>query len=108
MNGSRGNDALSGDDGANGFAGNDGDDVINGRGGDDFINGGAGHDTIEDFHQGDADVIRFTGVFADYNDIIGHASDNSAGNVVIATDTGDSVELLGVDLAHLSSSDFIV
>lgn len=73
VNGSRGDDAISGDDAANRLSGGRGDDALDGRAGDDTLTGGAGDDafrfteapgsgfaTIGDFGRG-KDVLELSG-----------------------------------------------
>jgi Ca2+-binding RTX toxin-like protein len=130
-------DTIYGSGDSNYLSGQAGDDFIDGRGGNDFLEGGAGndtlvggagdddltggagndtfvfsgnfgHDTIEDFAAGSGDVIQFSAAnFASVADVIGHASYDGIG-VFIDAGSGSSVELVGLHLDQLSSSDFLI
>ena len=71
---------------------------------------GFSEDIITDFEGNGAaagDTIRFrTGVFADYEDMLAHATQQGS-NVVIESDPNNFLVLQNTQLADLHSSDFI-
>lgn len=67
-----------------------------------------GHDTITDFTPESSDVIQFDSLmFADYNVVQSHSTDDGHGNTIITYDANNSVTLLGVSVAELTSRDFL-
>lgn len=106
--GGAGIDSLSGADGRDTMAGGAGDDVLaGGRGSDLFDFGpGFGHDTIIDFRPGDDDIRFVGGPAFSFVDLIGHASQVGA-NIVIALQSGDSLQLNNLQLASLQPADFV-
>ena len=106
--GGDGIDSLSGADGRDTIAGGAGDDVLaGGRGSDLFDFGpGFGHDTIIDFRPGDDDIRFVGGPAFNFADLIGHASQVGA-NIVIALQSGDSLQLNNLQVASLQPADFV-
>ena len=112
--------------------GSDGNDVLLGNGGDDFIDGGAGNDTliggagIDSFGysvtQGGADVI--SGFFVSneviyftengggevgptsFQDLIDNYASDVGANVIFDIGNGNTLTLVGVNIADLSDSNF--
>ena len=112
--------------------GSDGNDVLLGNGGDDFIDGGAGNDTliggagIDSFGysvtQGGADVI--SGFFVSneviyftengggevgptsFQDLIDNYASDVGTNVIFDIGNGNTLTLVGVNIADLSDSNF--
>jgi len=108
MAGGAGIDNLSAGDGADTLSGGAGDDVLLGGRGDDTFSfeGVFGDDVITDFKPID-DTIRFVGAgFTDFADVLAHASQVGA-NVVITNAAGDSLQLNNLQLASLTSADFL-
>lgn len=97
--------------------------MLNGRGGDDTLIGGdgddlfvfeagTGHDTLIGFSAGaggpDKLDLRVFG-FADFDAVIAASDDNGGtGPTVIDFGTGDSVTLVGVQMAQLHADDFLL
>ncbi|MEP1572700.1 calcium-binding protein, partial [Roseibium album] len=121
VNGTAGNDTLSGSTGAEILAGGAGDDNLNGAGGSDILSGGTGSDTfvftsvgetnavVTDFDTSgaSADVLQFeSSVFADWNAVLTAASDDGA-DTTIVLDADSHVVLKGVLLSSLQSDDFV-
>jgi len=105
--GGAGRDRLDGGNGADVLDGGAGDDTLTGGNGPDrfVFQGASGHDVVTDFERGD--TLQFDhAVFANYADVMNHA--HQVGMDVVITDAaGDSVTLLGVQLASLRASDFL-
>ncbi|TPG46495.1 calcium-binding protein [Roseomonas nepalensis] len=106
-----GNDALFGDEGIDRLVGGAGNDQLTGGVGNDlFIFGtGFGADVITDFGRaaGNRDQIQFqTGTFANLL-AVQNASQDVGGNVVITFSGTDTLTLVGITKASLSSADFI-
>ncbi|MBG6148523.1 hypothetical protein IWQ51_006687, partial [Labrenzia sp. EL_142] len=121
VNGTAGNDTLSGSTGAEILAGGAGDDNLNGAGGSDILSGGSGSDTfvftsvgetnavVTDFDTSgaSADVLQFeSSVFADWNAVLTAASDDGA-DTTIVLDADSHVVLKSVLLSSLQSDDFV-
>jgi Ca2+-binding RTX toxin-like protein len=91
------------------FIGSRHDNVFTGgNGADTFVfDRNIGHDTITDFQAKGTnhDVIRFNGVFQDFEDLLSHADDRGR-DVVITIDGQNSVTLENVDLRDLQAADF--
>ncbi|HYI27032.1 MAG TPA: hypothetical protein VD863_04195 [Bradyrhizobium sp.] len=91
------------------FHGSNANNVFEGGGGvDTFVfNNAIGHDTITDFDASgnDHDVIRFEGVFDDWNDLRDHMED-TGDDVVIHLDDHNSITLENVNFNQLGASDF--
>ena len=103
LQGTDGNDVLSGSAGANSFSGGDGDDTINGLGGADGIFGGRGNDLL---HGGSgADRI---GGFEGLDRVFGDAGDDT----IFSTDVDDDPDRYsggkGTDLADYSGANAAV
>ncbi|HEY0649136.1 calcium-binding protein [Phenylobacterium sp.] len=108
LSGGAGIDSLSAGDGADTLAGGAEDDVLLGGRGADFFTfeGLFGDDVITDFKPID-DTGRFVGAgFTDFADVLAHASQVGS-NVVITNAAGDSLKLNDLQLASLSSGDFL-
>lgn len=83
------------------------DVLAGGRGSDLFDFGpGFGHDTIIDFRPGDDDIRFVGGPAFNFADLIGHASQVGA-NIVIALQSGDSLQLNNLQVANLQPADFV-
>ncbi|MFN3250356.1 calcium-binding protein, partial [Roseibium album] len=121
VNGTAGNDTLSGSTGAEILAGGAGDDNLNGAEGSDILSGGSGSDTfvftsvgetnavVTDFDTSgaSADVLQFeSSVFADWNAVLTAASDDGA-DTTIVLDADSHVVLKSVLLSSLQSDDFV-
>ncbi len=121
VNGTAGNDTLSGSTGAEILAGGAGHDNLNGAGGSDILSGGTGSDTfvftsvgetnavVTDFDTSGAstDVLQFeSSVFADWNAVLTAASDDGA-DTTIVLDADSHVVLKSVLLSSLQSDDFV-
>ncbi|MBG6163791.1 hypothetical protein IWQ54_003462 [Labrenzia sp. EL_195] len=121
INGTAGNDTLSGSTGAEVLAGGAGHDNLNGAGGSDILSGGTGSDTfvftsvgetnavVTDFDTSGAstDVLQFeSSVFADWNAVLTAASDDGA-DTTIVLDADSHVVLKSVLLSSLQSDDFV-
>lgn len=106
LHGEAGNDKLNGGKGNDIIYGDEGNDVLTGgKGNDTFVfEAGDGKDRLTDFGVG-ADVIDFSGQFANFDAVIDAATESKKG-VTIAYD-GGSVLLVGVELADLTESDFL-
>jgi serralysin len=102
-------DTLHGEGGADTLGGGKGNDTIFGDAGNDKLSGGKGidtfvfeagdgNDTISDFGNG-ADLINFSGQFADFDAVLDAATDGKKG-ATIAYD-GGSVTLTGWEVADL-------
>ncbi|MBG6148669.1 Ca2+-binding RTX toxin-like protein, partial [Labrenzia sp. EL_142] len=98
INGTAGNDTLSGSTGAEVLAGGAGHDNLNGAGGSDILSGGTGSDTfvftsvgetnavVTDFDTSgaSADVLQFeSSVFADWNAVLTAASDDGTDTTIV-------------------------
>ncbi|MCR9057649.1 MAG: hypothetical protein NXI02_09970, partial [Rhodobacteraceae bacterium] len=121
INGTAGNDTLSGSTGAEVLAGGAGHDNLNGAGGSDILSGGTGSDTfvftsvgetnavVTDFDTSgaSADVLQFeSSVFADWNAVLTAASDDGT-DTTIVLDADSHVVLKSVLLSSLQSDDFV-
>jgi len=107
-------DTLHGEGGADTLGGGKGNDFIHGDEGNDKLSGGKGidtfvfesgdgKDTISDFGNG-ADVIDFSGQFADFDAVLAAATEGKKG-VTIAYE-GGSVTLTGWEITDLKESHF--
>ncbi len=121
LTGQGGNDSLFGGDGDDELHGNAGDDRLEGGQGDDKLFGGS-DDNLFVFSNGD-DADQVTGFQPgagtdDRLDFSGHSAVGSLGDVqaaatydgvktVIDLGGGDSVTLIGVDVADLHQDDFV-
>lgn len=106
--GGAGIDQLSGENGSDTLSGGAGNDILTGGNGPDrFVFGaGFGNDTITDFKaQNDSIQIDHT-LVGNFGDLMSHASQVGS-SVVIALDAAHSITLQGVNLASLSSGDFV-
>ncbi|MDO9248873.1 MAG: Ig-like domain-containing protein, partial [Phenylobacterium sp.] len=106
--GGAGIDQLSGENGSDTLSGGAGNDILTGGNGPDrFVFGaGFGNDTITDFKaQNDSIQIDHT-LVGSFGDLMSHASQVGS-SVVIALDAAHSITLQGVNLASLSSGDFV-
>jgi len=120
--GTAGADTLTGTDGDNHLYGLGGDDTLTGGKGNDTLTGGSGNDrfvfatgdgadTITDFAAGSAsgDVIdlRQVNAVASFADVMAAAA-QIGGDTVMDFGNGDSITLLGVDVAHLTAQDVLL
>lgn len=96
LGGGKGNDIIYGDEGNDKLAGGKGIDTF-------VFESGDGKDTISDFGNG-ADVIDFSGQFADFDAVLAAATDGKKG-VAIAYE-GGSVTLTGWEMADLKETHF--
>jgi Ca2+-binding RTX toxin-like protein len=105
LNGTGGNDVLSGSDGSETISGLGGDDTINGNGGSDTVFGGAGNDTLDggdgaDLLVGDAGNDTLTGG-ADNDQLDGGAGDDTLTG-------GGATDFFRMNLGHDVITDFSV
>lgn len=112
LNGGQGDDSIKGGGGNDTINGGQGDDVLRGDGGNDtfVFSGNFGDDVIKDFAAGPGvgDVISFVGTpFENFGDVLGAASENASGDVVITVGEDRTVTLKGVEIADLSANDFL-
>ena len=128
--GGAGNDRLFGGPGDDQLFGEEGNDSMRGGAGFDTLNGGSGNDTlfgsinadvfvfedghgddqIADFHAtNDSEKIDLSSVTAitNFSDLMDNHITQSGGNVVIDTGSGNSITLIGVNLADLDTADFM-
>ena len=128
--GGAGNDRLFGGPGDDQLFGEEGNDSMRGGAGFDTLNGGSGNDTlfgsinadvfvfedghgddqIADFHaNNDSEKIDLSSVTAitDFSDLMDNHITQTGGNVVIDTGSGNSITLIGVNLADLDTADFM-
>lgn len=109
--GGAGNDTLIGGAGNDKLYGNAGSDKLYGGAGKDifyFLDGSAGRTVVADFEAGKAgtDVLVLDkDIFKSFDDVIAHASENSAG-VSIAYGDG-KIFLSGLDVADFAKGDFL-
>ncbi|MFL5128344.1 MAG: cadherin-like domain-containing protein [Microvirga sp.] len=118
--GADGDDYLAGDAGDDNLAGGIGNDTLFAGSGSDYLQGDAGDDMfvfeasfgtslIIDFEIGSAahhDVVQFKGgVFANLADVLAHAVQDGT-NLVITTNTGDTLTLANVLKANLTADHF--
>lgn len=118
LKGGAGNDDLSGGAGIDSLNGADGNDTINGGAGDDMLAAGRGNDVfvfnglgfgddvLIDFKPGEDDIRLVGAGFTNFADVIAHATQSGA-NVIISNASGDSLQLNNVQLASLTSGDFL-
>ena len=121
LNGDSGNDILLSSSGNDVLDGGSGNDTLSGGSGNDQLTGGAdddlfvfadgsGNDTITDFTAGAGtdDVIEISAFgFATFAAVLAVATDDGV-DTLIQFDADDSVTLLGVQVANLDASDFII
>jgi len=117
--GTAGNDTLVGSSIADVLSGLAGNDRISGLGGNDQLTGGAGSDTfvfspgsgadiITDFSAGAGvhDVINLLGFgYTGLTDVLAHTTQTGT-DLVINMGGGDSITLMGVNVASLNADDF--
>ncbi|MGL4321948.1 MAG: fasciclin domain-containing protein [Paracoccaceae bacterium] len=115
--GNRNNDTIKGDDGRDVIHGGSGNDVITGGAGFDLLLGNAGMDTfvftkgsqtdrIFDFRNGTDKIdLRAFGI-TDFTDLA-HAIHGQHGLTVIDLGNGDKIELVGIRVHQLESTDFL-
>jgi Ca2+-binding RTX toxin-like protein len=127
LKGGAGNDTLNGGENNDHLEGDSGDDILDGGAGNDRLFGGGGndifvfafghgHDKIEDFTAGVtnvADKIDLSGFAISTDDLFGPDQSlitQDGGNTVIQldVDANDSLTLMGVNMANLTASDFIL
>jgi len=117
-----GNTSGTGNILANTIAGNSGDNTLDGAGGADILTGGAGDDlfvyrtgdgadTVNDFVAGEStddriDLIDVAGI-DDFADVLSAASQQGS-DVLLDFGGGDTITLVGVNLATLHADDFVV
>jgi Ca2+-binding RTX toxin-like protein len=102
--------AMYGTTGNNVLVGGAGNDLLTGGNGvDTFVFAGTkfGKDTITDFVATgrDHDILQLT-FFTRFSDIMAHTSQIGA-NTVISYDSGNSITLVGVQMAKLTAADFL-
>ncbi|WP_306140799.1 DUF4214 domain-containing protein [Roseibium sp. MMSF_3412] len=120
LNGTTGNDTLSGSGNAEFLSGGAGDDILSGAGGSNVLSGGSGSDTfvftgagassdtVTDFETSgaEADVLQFeSAVFADFNAVLAAAADDGT-DTTITLDEDTVVVLKSVLVSNLQSDDF--
>ena len=128
--GGAGRDVMFGGTGRDTLEGGADDDFLAGRGGFDILNGGAGNDTLEGGVQADqfvfedgfgldtitdfaalnnAERIHLTDVSAitDFSDLINNHMSQVGADVVIDDGLGNTITILGVNLADLDAADFV-
>lgn len=121
IQGSQFNDIIRGDSLGNNLRGGDGDDLLVPRGGDDYVEGGNGadtfvyadsdgnlqFDTIGDFEPGiDQIDLQNVGSITDFTELGAAATENGS-DLLIDLGNDNTLELINVGLADLSSSDFL-
>jgi Ca2+-binding RTX toxin-like protein len=109
---------LRGTAGAETIAGTGWADTIFGDAGNDILSGGAGadtfvfrtgfgHDNITDFSLSGGDVVRFEdGLFADFTDVLNHATQVGA-HTVISYDANNTMMLSNISVISLTADDFL-
>lgn len=112
IHGGKGDDIISGGSGNDTISGDLGNDTLGGGGGNDefvFNRDNLGQDVIKDFTPGE-DIIT---IAADINDsginaqnILARLSDDANGNTVVDLGDGNTITLVGVNVADLSVDDF--
>lgn len=129
LRGEAGSDILLGGGGNDRLIGGDGDDVLRGHAGRDRLDGGAGDDllvggihadtfvfadgygadVIADFSRKQGDRIELAGVagISDFTDLIDNHAAQVGEDVVIETDGGDTLTLVGLSLDTLQAADFL-
>ena len=130
LSGGADGDVLFGGTGRDTINGDEGNDFLFGRGGFDILNGGAGDDTLEGGVQADqfifsdgfgndvitdfaslanGEKIHLTDVAAitDFQDLIDNHMSQIGGDVVIDDGLGNTITLLGINLADLDTADFV-
>jgi len=107
LDGSLGNQTLSGGNGADVLIGGPNDILTGGNGPDTFVfKPGFGRNTITDFSPHN-DSIQFDHTaFATVQDILSHLSSDGHGNTLITADANDVVTLLGIAPSSLHAADF--
>lgn len=102
--GGTGADVLVGGNGADLLAGGAGNDTLTGENGPDVFVFGPGQDRVTDFDN--TDQIQVGGVFTSFDQVMSHAAQQGA-DVVITSDAGDSIRLVGMSLSSLNAGDFL-
>jgi len=97
--GGQDSDTLSGGSDNDYLYGNLGNDVLSGGSGADTFAPGAGADQITDFSVADSDRIQLSGSLS--------SQFQSGDNAVVTTSSGNTVTIVGVNIADLSDSVFI-
>ncbi|MDH6268603.1 hypothetical protein M2360_004010 [Rhizobium sp. SG_E_25_P2] len=95
---------------ANRITGNSGDNWMTGKGGNDIFvfETGLGHDVVTDFNPGHDKIdLGGEGDFSSYSDLKSHMT-AQGDDVVIATDSGDTITLASTMLSELHKSDFLL
>ncbi|PLS21627.1 calcium-binding protein [Neptunicoccus cionae] len=120
--GGRGKDALSGGKGADVMVAGNGKDTLKGGAGDDLMTGGKGADTFVFQNKFGDDVITDFGArnsnekidlssvtqIKHWNDLANNHMEQAAnGTDVVISQGGNSITLVGVDLADLGANDFL-
>lgn len=108
LDGSAGHDILLGGNGPDVLIGGDSDTLTGGNGPDTFLfRPNFGANTITDFNP-NVDTIQFDkSLFTSATDILNHTAD-SAGGAVITDTHGDTITLVGINLAQLHTADFFL
>jgi Ca2+-binding RTX toxin-like protein len=107
MEGGSGNDRLIGGGGNDVLDGEAGRDVLIGGGGRDTFVFSGGSDTVRDFSGRDRIDLDDADGIDGFQDLIDNHARQVQSTVVIRDDDGDVMRLLNVDLADLTSGDFL-
>lgn len=122
IEGAAGDDTLAGGQGDDTLSGGDGNDIVRGGKGNDELMGGAGSDmfvfkdsdganVVGDFDALDGDEVIDLGAVSaitDFADLAANHMAQSGQNVAINDGDGTTVMLLGVDVADLDTTDFLL
>jgi len=109
LRGGAGNDQLNGGAGNDRLDGGTGNDTLNGGAGNDtfVLSRGSGHDVVQDFQSGVDHIDLSAWHVRSVGRLLASAVE-SGGNTTITLSPTDSIELDGVHLSQLHSSDFIL
>lgn len=121
VHGGAGNDVLRGEAGNDALYGGAGNDLLDGGAGNDFLSGGVGSDrfvftgtafgsdTVSDFgiHENGHDTLGFSAdLFANVEDIL--AAARQVGSDTVITHGSNSVTLIGLQRAELTTNDLFI